>query len=117
MQIVNAKRFTAEELQKEADRGSKFVYYPYVISLILGSVRRNSGIYLVRKGENAAKKAIPYIILSSLFGWWAIPFGPKHAWKAIRTNWKGGTDVSDEVTATVAGILLFRESQRDKKTA
>ena len=54
------------------------------------------------------------VIISALLGWWGIPFGPKFTLESIRTNMKGGKDVTDEVMATVAGHLLFQESHMAK---
>ncbi len=114
MKIKNVNGFSSEDLQKEADKGAKFVYYVYSISLLLITLRRSSGIYMIKPGESAARKGFPYTLLTFLFGWWAIPFGPKNSLQDIRTNMKGGKDVTDEITATVAGVLLFREAQRNK---
>lgn len=59
-------------------------------------------------------KGLPFIIISVLFGWWGIPFGPKYTIESIRTICKGGKDVTDEVMATVAGHILFKEVQMQK---
>ena len=114
MKIKNVNGYSAEDLQREADKGAKFVYYNYSISLLLTTLKRSSGIYMIKPGENAARKGLPYTLLTFLFGWWAIPFGPKNTFQDIRINMKGGKDVTDEITATVAGLLLFREAQRNK---
>ena len=114
MKIKNIEGLSAEDLQKENDRGGRFVYYAYTISLLVVTLKRTSGVYLVKKGENEKVKGLPFTILSLLFGWWGIPFGPKYTLQCIRTNINGGKDVTDEVMATVAGHLLFRETQSKK---
>ncbi len=114
MKIKNIKGLTSEDLQKEVTEGGKFIYYPYAISLLVVTIKRTSGIYLVRSRENAVTKGLPFTLISALFGWWGFPFGPKHTLKNIYTNVKGGKDVTDEVMATVAGHVLFRESQKQK---
>ena len=44
---------------------------------------------------------------------WGFPFGPKYTLESIRTNMKGGKDVTDEVMATVAGHILFKEAEKE----
>jgi hypothetical protein len=68
----------------------------------------------VRGGENPRSKGLPFTIISFLFGWWGIPFGPKYTLESIRTNLHGGKDVTDEVMQTVAGHLIFREAEKLK---
>ncbi len=114
MKIKNIDGLSAMDLQQEAERGGKFVYYAYTISLIVVTLKRTSNVYLIRKGENAKTKGNLFTLLSLIFGWWGIPFGPKYTVQSIRTNMNGGKDVTDEVMATVAGHLLFRETQGQK---
>ena len=114
MKIKNIEGLSADDLQEEANRGGRFVYYVFVISLIVVTFKKTSGVYLIRSGENAVIKGIPYILLSFFFGWWGIPFGPKFTLESMLTNWRGGKDVTDDVMATVEGHLLFRELQVKK---
>ncbi len=111
MKIKNIEGLSAEDLQQEAEIGGRFVYYAFTISLIVFTFKRTSGVYLVRQGENKIIKGMPFTLLSFFLGWWGIPFGPKYTIESIRTNMKGGKDVTDEVMATVAGHLLFQETQ------
>ncbi|MBL0234678.1 MAG: hypothetical protein IPQ08_13605 [Chitinophagaceae bacterium] len=112
---IHLNGFTAEELHEETRKGGKFVYYSYAISLLVVTLNRTSGIFLIKAGESGLKKGIPYTIISFLLGWWAFPFGPKHTLASIRMNLKGGKDVTDEVDSIIAGHLLFKESQVLKK--
>jgi len=114
MKIKNIEGLSAYDLQKEAQKGARFIYYAFTISLIVVTLKRTSGVYMVRDGEHASAKGLPYTILSVLFGWWGIPFGPKYTLQSIRTNINGGKDVTDEVMATVAGHILFRETEAEK---
>ncbi|MEI2739442.1 MAG: hypothetical protein V9F01_11710 [Chitinophagaceae bacterium] len=114
MKIKNINGLSAEDLQLEVSNGGKFVHYPFTVSLVVVTFKRTSGVYLVRGNENVVKKGLPYTIISVLFGWWGIPFGPKYTLESIRTNMKGGKNVTDEVMATIAGFVLFREAQKEK---
>ena len=114
MRIKNIHGLTARDLQREAEEGGRFIYYPFTVSFVILTFKRTSGVYLVRSGDRKWSKAYPFILLSLFFGWWGIPFGPKYTIESIRTNLKGGKDVTEEVMSTVAGHILFRESQAAK---
>lgn len=116
MKIRNIEGLSAADLQREEARGAKFVYYSFTISVLVITFKRTSGVYMIRGGENPVSKGLPFTILSFLFGWWGIPFGPKYTIESIRTNLKGGKDVTEEVMATVAGHILFQEAQQRKQS-
>lgn len=114
MKIKNAENLSAEELQEEVNRGARFVHFYYAVSFIIATIKPETGLYLIRNGESAAKKGAFYTIISLLFGWWGIPYGPKHTIAAISTNLRGGKDVTDEVVAIIAGHILFSEAEKRK---
>ncbi len=115
MKIKNSNGNTIEELQRMAEKGARFVQFAYTYSLIFATFRRETPVTLIQPGENPRGKAFRYNLISFLFGWWGIPSGPKHTLAAIRTNRKGGKDVTDEVTATIAGLILFHDAQKEKE--
>lgn len=105
---MNIDGLTSSEIQEKIESGYRFVYFCCTISLIIVTFRRTSDVYLLRSRKNAPNRVL-YTLLSLLFGWWGIPWGPKHTMKAIMTNLRGGKDVTGEVMATVAGYELFEE--------
>ena len=115
MKIKNINGYSHEDLQREAGKGAKFVHFAFSISLILVTFKRESGIYLIKAGEKTLRKSLPYTLVTVLFGWWGIPNGPKRTIQSLRTNLRGGKDVTDEISATIDGHLLFNEMQRSKK--
>ena len=114
MKIKNIDGLSADALEREVAKGGRFVYFPYVISVIFITFKRTSGVYLVRHNENITTRSLPFSLLSFFFGWWGIPFGPKFTYKSLRTNFNGGKDVTDEVISTIEGHKLFREAQVKK---
>ncbi len=114
MKIKNINGLSAEDLQREVKEGGRFIYYPFVISVIVVTFKRTSGVYLVRNQENAVAKGLPFAFISFFLGWWGIPFGLKYTLESILTNMKGGKDVTEDVMATVAGHVLFKEAQKQK---
>lgn len=115
MRIKNTGGLSVYELQQKVNDGSRFVYYPYTLSLGFFSFRLKSAVYLTHPGENTVTRRSFFTLLSFLFGWWGIPFGPKYTIKAIRTNLRGGKDVTNEVVAVMEGYTLFEESQNKRK--
>ena len=115
MKIKNINGYSHEDLQREAGKGAKFVRFAYSISFILITLKRESGIYIIKAGEKARKKSLPYTLVTFLFGWWGIPNGPKRTIQSLRTNLGGGEDVTEEISATIDGLLLFKEAQQGKK--
>ena len=117
MKIKNIEGLTADQLQEEINNNGKFIYYPYTISLIVHTFKLTSGVYLVRSGNNPVTKGFWFTLISVLFGWWGIPSGPKQTLKSIRTNLRGGKNVTDEVMSVVAGYALFEETQKNKNSS
>jgi hypothetical protein len=118
MRIKNIQGLTAADLRDQVTSGGRFVYFAYTVSLFIVTFRDTSGVYLIRSGENTIGKSFGFTIVTLLTGWWGIPFGPKFTWQAIRTNFKGGKDVTDEVMDVVNGYLLYEEvsGQESRKT-
>ncbi|MBN8688739.1 MAG: hypothetical protein J0M10_17100 [Chitinophagales bacterium] len=114
MKIKNIEGLSAHDIQEEGDKGARFVYFAWTFSLIVFTFKRTSDVYLIRKDENRSRRSWPFSLITLLFGWWGLPFGPRYTIEAIRTNLKGGKDVTDEVLSTVAGHILFREAERTR---
>ena len=114
MKIKNIGGLSAGKIKEEVRQGGRFVHYAYTISVIFFTYKKTSGVYLIRKNESVVAKGIGFTILSILFGWWGFPFGPTYTLESIRTNMKGGKNVTDEVMATVDGHLLFKEAEKEK---
>ena len=112
MKIKNIEGLSAAELQKAVTQGGRFVHYPFILSLIIVTFKRTSGVYLVRVNESAVGKGFLFTLLSGLFGWWGIPYGPKYTYESIKTNLKGGKDVTEEVMSVVAGYVQFEETKK-----
>ncbi|MDP4264688.1 MAG: hypothetical protein Q8941_19325 [Bacteroidota bacterium] len=114
MKIKNINGLSANDLQSAVNGGGRFVYYAWTVSAIILTFKRTSGVYLVKGNENRTIKGFGFTIISLLFGWWGIPFGPKHTWESIRTNWRGGKDVTDDVMTVVTGHVLFDKEKRER---
>lgn len=102
MKIKGIDGLTGPELQMEIEKGGKFVYYLYCVSILILTFKRSSAVYFVKAGESRVTKGMGYILLSALVGWWGIPWGPIYTIEALNTNLKGGKDVTNDVVAIIA---------------
>jgi|SRR5215470_4324533 len=98
MKLVGIDGMSPAELNFEVQRGGKFVTYYYCISIIIMTFRRGSHIYFIKAGESPLSKGLPWTLLSLLFGWWGIPWGPIWTIQSIAVNFRGGKDVTAAVT-------------------
>jgi hypothetical protein len=102
MKINGIEGMTLSHIQSEVARGGKFVIFPYCISIVVMTFRRSSDIHFIKADESALSASIGYIMLSLLFGWWGIPWGPIFTIGSIYTNLTGGKDVTQEMMASIA---------------
>jgi hypothetical protein len=113
MKMMNIEGLSPAEIQQRVDSGWRFIHFSYTISLIIITFRGVSGVYLLRSRKNAS--IIFYTLLSFLFGWWGIPYGPQRTIAAIMTNLRGGKDVTREIMAIIDGYQLFEEVNNIKR--
>ena len=98
MKIIGAENMSADQLRFELQRGAKLVLYQYCISIVVMTFRRGTDIYFIPAGESAVGKGVPWILLSLVAGWWGIPWGPIWTIQSLITNFKGGKDVTAEIS-------------------
>ncbi|SRR5258706_7326818 len=112
MKVKNINGLSADDLQDAVNAGGRFVYYTWTVSAIILTFKRTSDVYLVKGNENRIVKGFGFTLISFLFGWWGIPFGPRHTVASIRTNLNGGRDVTDDIMTVVIGHTLVEEKKR-----
>ncbi|MCA9163955.1 MAG: hypothetical protein KDA62_13295 [Planctomycetales bacterium] len=101
MQIHGIEHLTVQQLADELERGGRFVYFEYCISLVVLTFKQPTGVYFIRGGESAFARGLPFTLISFFFGWWGIPWGPIYTIWSFVTNFGGGKDVTREVLASI----------------
>lgn len=101
MEIKNIEGLTGADINRELERGGKFVFYQYTISIIVMTFRQPTSIYFIKGGESAVTPGLGFSLLTFLFGWWGIPWGPIYTIGCLYTNFTGGKDVTQEVLASL----------------
>ncbi len=96
-QIKNIDGLSVDEINMELDNGAKFVVFQYCFSIVLMTFKQGTSIYFVRAGESTAKYSFGPSIVTFIFGWWGIPWGPIYSVGALYSNMTGGKDITAEV--------------------
>lgn len=95
--IVGIDGLSDAEIRAEIDKGAKFVYFEYAVSVLIMSFKRPTDVHFIRAGEGTFGKAIGPSLITLLFGWWGIPWGPIYSFMALFTNLTGGKDVTNDM--------------------
>ena len=103
--IQGVDGLSVEEILDLVARGGRFVQFKYCFSLMVVTVTQPTDIFFIRPGENAVSKAMPYVVISALLGWWGFPFGLIMTPIAIANGLGGGTDLTLEVTAPMRAAI------------
>jgi hypothetical protein len=86
-----------EQIRAQVEAGGRFVVYSYCISLIAVALTKLSPAILILSEESHKRHRNKYNLLTALFGWWAFPYGPFRSVEIIRSNNKGGFDVTEDI--------------------
>lgn len=97
MEIKNIEGLKVSEIKQLVQRGGKFVVFPYTVSFVLMTLKKNSSIYFIRAGENTFKYSFGYVLLNLVIGWWGIPWGPIYTIGALYRHITGGKDFTQVV--------------------
>jgi len=101
MKILGIEGLSDQQINMELQLGAKFVFYQYCVSVVIMTFKQPSDIYFVRPSESAVRKGLGFSLISFLFGWWGIPWGPIYTIGSLITNFRGGKDVTQEVLASM----------------
>lgn len=95
--IKNIEGLSSDEINNELNNGAKFIVFQYCFSIIVMTFKRGSDIYFVKTGESTVKHSIGFTLITLIFGWWGIPWGPIYSIGALYSNLTGGKDVTQDV--------------------
>lgn len=112
MEIKNIQGLKVAEIKQLVNQGARFVIFPYTISLILMTFKRNSSIYFIRPDENSLKYSYGHVGVNLILGWWGIPWGPIYTIGSAYSHIVGGKDV----TQIVLSELIQNDPDADTST-
>jgi hypothetical protein len=99
MMVHGIEGMSPDQIVFEIDRGAKFVFYRYCISVLILTFRRSSDVYFIPTGAGSVSKGLPWTMLTVALGWWGIPWGPIWSVQSLITNFQGGEDVTENFYA------------------
>ena len=100
--LVIKDNFNLDELRNEIQNGGRFIVFPYCISLIFAvTLKRLSSAIFIKNGESILKYKNKYNLISCIFGWWCIPWGPMETIANIKTNNRGGIDITEDILLNI----------------
>ena len=82
----------------------KYVVYSYTISILLITIYRKSRVYMITDGKNRIIPGLKYSLISLLFGWWGIPWGPVRTLQSFAINFTGGEEVTEQINKEIYGV-------------
>ncbi len=84
--IKKTSNLSIEEIITDINKGGKFISYGYCVSIVALTFRLTSSPYFIKSTELPSKYRLKYNILSLLFGWWGLPWGPIYTLEMARLN-------------------------------
>ena len=99
--IKNIEGLSVNDINRELSNGAKFVVYQYCFSIIVMTFKQGSDIYFIKAGESALKYSIGFTLITLIFGWWGIPWGPIYSIGVLYSNLTGGKDITQEVLSSM----------------
>lgn len=103
MSIHGAEQLTGHQLLDMLENGGRVVSFSYCVSVLILTFKRSTDLYLVRPGESAFVKSLPWTLLTLALGWWGFPFGLLFTPWALFENLAGGQDHTAAVLADLRG--------------
>jgi len=101
MKIQGVEGMSSDQLRFELQRGARIVCFYYCVSVLVMSFRRSSDAYFIPAGESAMSKSLPWTLLTLVAGWWGIPWGPIFSIQSLVVNFKGGKDITAEISGAM----------------
>jgi hypothetical protein len=105
MKIKGIDGWNIAQIQDEISGGGRFVQYSCCISLLVVTYRYRSPVYFLCKNQNAFIKGLPFTIITLLFGWWAVPYGPFYTLASVYRN------VAGKCVTDVVMQRLYRQTR------
>lgn len=91
------QELSRQQLRAALERGDRCVRFRYVLSFVFVTCDYESTVHLMPATSDGTWRGLPYCLITMLFGWWGLPYGPIQSVAAIRSWMDGGEDVTDEI--------------------
>ena len=87
-------------------KGERVISIPFVVSILIMTFQRSlGGLCAVGPGKWPMGKVITATLITSIFGWWGIPFGPIFSIVSLYHLWFGGRNQTFAVLKSAVGPI------------
>jgi len=98
LKIIGASTLSAQELYDALEKQEAYcVKFQFCISCFYITFKRDSKLFYIPKDKKRIFFHWPYTVITLLFGWWGIPWGPIWSAQVLSANASGSEDLSYEV--------------------
>ena len=97
MSVRGIDGMTDDEVRTEVRNGGRFVVFLWTASVVIVSIKQPTVIHFIKSDERAFTRALRPTLITFLFGWWGVPWGPIYSIESLATNLSGGKDVTKDV--------------------
>ena len=97
MSVRGIDGMSVDEVRSEVRNGGRFVVFLWTASVVIVSIKQPTDVHFIRADERAFTKALRPTLITLLFGWWGVPWGPIYSIESLATNLSGGRDVTQDV--------------------
>ena len=102
----------AEDVRARVAAGARLVRFELCFSLLLFTIRRQSGVYLTESWQERYLRGLGYSLLALLLGLWGVPWGLVWTPRAVWVNLTGGVDETDKMLAWLDNTGLSHSSTK-----
>lgn len=114
--LHGARPLFAEELRTRIEAGARCVRFEYSFSLLIVTVRRQSGVYVTNSWQERYLRGLWFSFLALFLGPWGVPWGLVWTVWALWVNTTGGVDCTTEVLAELESCsAVLTTAQQDSQ--
>lgn len=101
--LAGTEGMTIQQIEDDILRGGRFRVFLWNFSIVVMSFQRSSALRYYRSNQSCGAAAWGWTLLSSVIGWWGIPWGIFFTLQTIYTNCMGGKDMTGDILAAFVG--------------
>ena len=101
--VAGTEGMSIQQIEDDVLRGGRFRVFLWNFSVIVMSFQRSSALRYYRSNQSCGAAAWGWTLLSSVIGWWGIPWGIFFTFHTIYRNCMGGKDLTPEILAAFVG--------------
>lgn len=95
--LAGPRSLFPEEIRTRVAAGARLVRFEFCLSLIVVTIRQQSGLYLTESWQERYLRGLWYSLIALILGPWGVPWGLIWTPRAVWVNLTGGVDETDAI--------------------